>query len=517
MTNGLFAKETGDATNKKKDLKAEVLANEITCTVSSTSFCLGEPVAIAFIASGTYNSGNIFTAQLSDAAGSFASPINIGTLTGSVSGIIHTIPTNITSGNGYRIRVNASNLSTTGLDNAFNITINQNVIPTFTSISPICSGAAKPVLPLTSNNGIIGTWTPASVSNSVSAIYNFTPSMGQCATSTTLSIVINPNGTPTFTAIAPICAGQNLAPLPTTSNNGITGTWMPSLNKNATTTYTFAPHVGQCTSTPAVLTIVVNPKPNPIIATVNDLHDIYVDNSTIVQNLLLDSQLSGSYSFTWYEDGVELIGATSSTYLIDTFSANSTRNYTVRATNSATGCLATSLAFVVNQSPVPPPSGNKIQVFTVGQTLANIVLAGSNIQWYSGATNNKLSSIQKINTLLPMNTLLVNGITYYASQTINGYESPTRLAVTAQFSLSTNKFDLKNLEYSPNPIVNILNIKSTEIIKNVTVYNILGQEVYSRKFNNSELKLELSHLVSGNYFIKVESGNKQQVFKVIKK
>lgn len=517
MANFLFANETTDVANKKKDLNAKVLINQITCTVSATSLCSGDSVTVTFVSSGTYNSGNIFTAQLSDATGSFASPNNIGAITAIASGtIIATIPFNITSGNGYRIRVTASNLSTTGLDNASNITINPNT-PIFSAIAPICTGATKPILPLASNNGIIGTWSPATVNNTASATYTFTPTLGQCAAITALAIVVNPNVIPTFTAIAPICSGQNLAPLPTTSNNGITGIWTPSKINNTTSgTYTFTPMAGQC-ATSSTLSILVNPKPNPIIATINDVQDIYVDNVTVVQTLLLDSQLSGSYSFIWYEDAVEIVGATSSTYLVDTFSTNGTRNYTVRATNSVTGCLATSLAFAVNQSPVPAPLGSPLQPFTTGQTLADIDVVGTNIQWYSSATNQRISSTQKINTLLPMNTLLANGITYYASQTINGYESPARLAVTAQFSLSTNEFNLKNLEYSPNPIVNVLNIKSMEIIKNVAVYNILGQEVSRQKFNNSDLKLEFSHLVSGNYFIKVESGNKQQVFKVIKK
>ncbi len=64
--------------------------------------------------------------------------------------------------------------------------------------------------------------------------------------------------TPTFTTVAAICTGETLAALPTTSNNGISGTWFPALNNLATTTYTFTPDVLQCAST-TTLTITVNP------------------------------------------------------------------------------------------------------------------------------------------------------------------------------------------------------------------------------------------------------------------
>lgn len=62
--------------------------------------------------------------------------------------------------------------------------------------------------------------------------------------------------TPTFTQVASSCSGANLSPLPTTSNNGITGTWSPALNNTATTTYTFTPTSGQCASS-ANMTITI--------------------------------------------------------------------------------------------------------------------------------------------------------------------------------------------------------------------------------------------------------------------
>ena len=64
--------------------------------------------------------------------------------------------------------------------------------------------------------------------------------------------------TPTFNSVAGICPGAALAPLPTTSLNGITGTWAPALDNTQTTTYTFTPTSGVCVSS-ATLTIQVLP------------------------------------------------------------------------------------------------------------------------------------------------------------------------------------------------------------------------------------------------------------------
>ncbi|MDD3004448.1 T9SS type B sorting domain-containing protein [Flavobacterium sp.] len=151
-----------------------------------------------------------------------------------------------------------------------NVTVSSgNITPTFTAINAICQGDTLAPLPTTSNNGITGTWAPA-LNNMATTLYTFTPNPGQCATTTIISIPVSPNVTPTFSAIPAICVGGTLAPLPTTSNNGISGTWAPALNNTATTTYTFTPNTGQCGST-TTLTVIVN---NDVVPTFNAVNPI---------------------------------------------------------------------------------------------------------------------------------------------------------------------------------------------------------------------------------------------------
>lgn len=135
------------------------------------------------------------------------------------------------------------------------VTVLPNEAPTFTQVGPVCSGAAI-TLPTTSNNGISGTWSPA-VDNTQTTTYTFTPTQTRCGTPVTMTVVVNPNITPTFTQVDPICSGDSFT-LPTTSNNGFTGTWAPAIDNTATTTYTFTPDAGQCATT-ATMTVVVNP------------------------------------------------------------------------------------------------------------------------------------------------------------------------------------------------------------------------------------------------------------------
>lgn len=139
------------------------------------------------------------------------------------------------------------------------------VNPAFNPIAPVCQGATAPRLPDSSTNvpSVRGTWSPSVINTAASGttVYTFTPAAGQCANTATLTVTVNPRVTPSFTLVAPICINGTVAALPTTSNNGIPGTWTPAINNTATTNYTFTPAAGQCATTGS-LTIVVNPKYN---------------------------------------------------------------------------------------------------------------------------------------------------------------------------------------------------------------------------------------------------------------
>ena len=140
-------------------------------------------------------------------------------------------------------------------------------------------------------------------------------------------------------------------------------------------------------------------------------------------------------------------------------------------------------------------------------SLNSIIITGTNIQWYSSLTSS---------TPLANTTSLVNGTTYYASQTVNGCEG-SRLAVTVQVQLGIADFNTIKISYSPNPVTNFLDVKSNEILKNISIVNALGQIVITKKCNSTDLNIDLSTLSAGSYFVKVQSEDKKNVFKIIKK
>ncbi|HEX7905896.1 MAG TPA: gliding motility-associated C-terminal domain-containing protein [Chitinophagaceae bacterium] len=170
---------------------------------------------------------------------------------------------NLNSGT-YTFTPTAGQCATT---TTFTVTVNPNVTPTFSfgTTLTICAGGTVPALPTTSTNGITGTWSPSTVSNLNSGTYTFTPTAGLCAPTTTFTVTVNPNVTPTFSfgTTLTICSGGTVPALPTTSTNGITGTWSPSTVSNLNSgTYTFTPTAGLCATT-TTFTVTVNPNITP--------------------------------------------------------------------------------------------------------------------------------------------------------------------------------------------------------------------------------------------------------------
>ncbi len=137
--------------------------------------------------------------------------------------------------------------------------------------------------------------------------------------------------TPTFTAISPICAGEALSALPTTSNNGITGTWAPALNNTATTTYTFTPAASEC-AVPTTLTITVNPLPS-----VDAGSDEEICQGESVTLTATPSGGSGTYTYLWNT------GATTQSITVSPAgdpNLNVNVDYTVTITDTNTNCTA---------------------------------------------------------------------------------------------------------------------------------------------------------------------------------
>jgi hypothetical protein len=245
----------------------------------------------------------------------------------------------------YILQVIETNGGCPGTPVTLTVRLLQRVTPTFNPIGPLCRSSTPPALPGTSLNGISGTWSPATINTSSigATTYTFTPNAGQCALPTTLVITVDDQVTPVFTPIPNVCQGATPPVLPGTSNNGITGTWLPATVNTGTpgpTTYTFTPNGGQCAIN---TTLQVNVNPLPVVS-VADPQPVCLGESVVLT-------ASGANSYTWAPG----TGLSSTSGNPVTASPTVTTTYIVTGTD-ANGCINTdNVTVTINPIPVTSP------------------------------------------------------------------------------------------------------------------------------------------------------------------
>ncbi|HRG54049.1 MAG TPA: hypothetical protein PLL00_14550, partial [Bacteroidia bacterium] len=117
----------------------------ITGPILTSPICGCGVVEVPYDGTGlVFKPGNKFTAELSDANGSFANPIGLGfkpgtTVTGSITANIRC---DIPPGTGYRIRVTSSDTASIGTDNGVDLKINPPLVITATpNPDTVCVGS----------------------------------------------------------------------------------------------------------------------------------------------------------------------------------------------------------------------------------------------------------------------------------------------------------------------------------------------------------------------------------------
>ena len=176
-------------------------------------FCDNSSVSVNFtINSLTFNTGNIFTAQLSDANGNFSSPTSIGTVTSTTATTISaSIPANTPAGGSYRIRVVSSNPVQVGGDNGTNITVNVPNVNLGPNVS-MCPGdttvltAPAGVLSYNWSNGGINQVLNVTTANT----YSVTVSNGVCSKADTIVVSALAAPTPSLSDTTTVCANSTV-------------------------------------------------------------------------------------------------------------------------------------------------------------------------------------------------------------------------------------------------------------------------------------------------------------------
>jgi uncharacterized repeat protein (TIGR03803 family) len=339
--------------------------------------CGGAAISVPYTIAGGYNPGNIFTAQLSDATGSFAAPVTIGTLTSTGPGSIPAIlPPASLQGNAYRIRVVSSSPVIIGTDNGSNILI--NALPAVTATASDSTICRFDSTQLSSSNANTYVWNPGALSSSSAWVFPYntttytvtgTTTATGCSKTATVTITVHtlPN---VLVSAAPstVCAN---APTILTASGALTYSWVTgnltgtsvSYSPIANTTYSVVgTNVNGCTDTGSVAITVT---PGPTVSASASSYSFCAGASTTLT-------ATGGLTYTW------MPGALTGSSIV--ISPTSSITYTVTG-NSANGCTDTAtVAIIVN--PLPTVSYTASPATTVC-TGTSVTLNGTGAATYS--------------------------------------------------------------------------------------------------------------------------------------
>ena len=506
----------------------------------ATSICAGSSFNLSYTAI-DIGGGNTFTAQLSNATGSFASPVNIGTLPGNAStaAINVTIPSNVIAGNGYRIRVTSSSPAFIGTNNGANIKINATPIAGINySGSPYCAIGSASVTRSGQSGGIY-TASPSGVSiNSSTGVINLTASTAgtyiviysfnnaNCSNTATAIVTINAVPIAPLVGAQSFCSSATVASLPNGSgtfrwySSASGGVVLTSSTVLSSTTYYVSASSSACESARTAVSVTVSP---------NVTAGIVRGTTSLCKGATATYASNGTTGGSWSSTNTSVATVNAATGLVTAVnSGNTIIKYTVTTgcgspVNSSSGTLT------VNALPTASISYSGSPFCNSG--LVNVSRAGQSGGTYtaipSGLSIN--SSTGRIN--LGNSSLGTYTVTYSFSNGTCSNTATTTIGIVKcnNMAISTNAISSKA---NPEVVVgkfeviaypNPTNYQFTLIVEGgsnerveVLVYNSLGRMV--KHIDNSdgqEIKFG-EELPSGLYIAIVNQGSNQKTVRLIK-
>ena len=161
-------------------------------------------------------------------------------------------------------------------------------------------------------------------------------------------------------------------------------------------------------------------------------------------------------------------------------------------------------------------AGNTYDVVNVTGTatlggVLNVTLFNNYQPTFGTQTYTILTATNRAGTFVTVNLPNLSGTTWAITY------NPTTVVITSTTTvLATDNFQFAGFEVNPNPTNDILNLKNSQNIDNVIVFDLLGKEVLTQKINATDSQIDISTLSSGMYLIKVKAGENSKIIKIIK-
>jgi len=463
-----------------------------TGTLAKNEYNVGESITIPFTLTGTMSPENLnkaaneVIAELSDANGNFGTyPVELGRVTTNVTGSITvTLPDNIPSGTGYRVRVRTTNYPMTANDNGVNIKINgySNV---YASVAPENSGSIELAngtnygqfsegyfldgtninITATANAGYsFANWTVDNNVVSTNANYSFTMNgtttlVANFAQAISITANANPSNGGTVTGGGYYASGATCTLTATPNTGYVFVNWTKNgtqVSTNANYSFTVTENTTYTANFVARHTITVNA--NPTNGGTVTGAGAYDNGSTVT----LTATPNSGYAFVnWTKNGTQV--STNATYSFTaTESATYTANFVARYT------------ITVNANPTNGGTVTGGGTYDAGSQVTLTATANSGYTFKNWTKNGSIVSTNATYTINSVNESATYTANFATQHTITLAANPTNGGTvtgggTYESGTSINITATPNNDYTFINWTKGGNVVSTTAITNITV------------------------------------------------
>ena len=506
---------------------ATVAAPSITLnSVSKKTMCAGDVFSVGFDAKGTFNAANVFTVQLSNGTGSFASPTAIGSVSGTKSAVVQcTLPTTLISGTGYLVRVVSSSPAVTSNNSVDAIKVNAlPATPTITANGPttFCQGGS---IMLTSSAATSYKWsngaTTQSITVSTAGSYTVTVSNsnGCTASSAATNVTVNSLPTPTTTPSGNVT-------ITTSSSTNITvnetynaylwntGASTQSITVNTAGSYTATvTNSNGCKGTTAPVNVTVSGGCAKPTISANSATTDKCPGTKVT----LTASKGDSYQWS--------TGATTQKITVSTAGS-----YSVTVTKACGS--ATSDPTVVTYQSCANPTGllvNGVTASSAHFSWSAVTCGTKYTLQYRKSGTTAWTGVTVVATDTTINGLLANTTYNWRVQTVcitpkSGFTNGTNFTTAASFTARVASTDAMNSSglmatLAPNPAtsVSVLRISGTFKPVTVTLSDLTGKMLWKLgNVTGGRIDLPVANLSAAMYIVSVTDGNETRILKLVK-
>ncbi len=281
----------------------------------------------------------------------------------------------------------------------------------------------------------------------------------------------------------------------------INGADQSTYTATAAGVYTVEVTQGSCSGVSNEITIVVNPVPNPVISTTDNL--TWGEDEEISVTFTVD--ISDADAYQWLKDGANIANSIESSYTateVGKYSVLVTKANCVGESNELTIEISTTplydVTFTVLNSSDDPVANAEVEIEGESPVLTNA----------SGVATLKMP-----NGSYNFDVNAADYQEYQGTFTVSDED----LAVSVKLvAVGVDLDKLSQLNLFPNPFNNEIKISDPETVKRVVITNVAGQKVLDIQLNGAD-RINTQSLSSGVYLLRIITNDDQSAtFRMVK-